>query len=393
MNRYLVERRAEGICSWLLDERNLALEARLDSGETSLIPGTILTVRVRDVVPAVGAAFVSADKDTVCFLPLQEAERAFFVHKGSSVRLQQGDELIVQVTRPAIGTKAPSVTAELSLQGFLTVIRTAGEPGVSRKVGAGTRDALRLLAEELSDGPFSCLLRTNAESAAISDIRAEAERQKEKLSSVIESGRHSLYGTVLYRPPSAWAARLSSLRQSELEEILTDDPELFSQMTAYAESFAPSLLPCMRLYKDQGWSMRDAYRLDRALSDASSSKVYLKSGAFLVIDRTEAMSVIDVNSGKMVFKKHTPRDESLLKVNLEAAGECARQIRLRNLTGIIMIDFINMEEEAHRQQLLEALREKCAADPVRTVVVDLTKLQIAEITRQKNGPAFSLKSR
>ena len=167
----------------------------------------------------------------------------------------------------------------------------------------------------------------------------------------------------------------------ELEEILTDDGDIFEELTRYLEESRPEELPKLVLYDDPLLPLQKLYSLETAISHALARKVWLKSGAYLVIEPTEALAVIDVNSGKYAGRKKI--DDTILKINLEAAEEIGRQLRLRNLSGIIIIDFIDMERAKDRECLMDSLRKIVSADPVKTTVVEMTKLNLVELTRKK----------
>jgi ribonuclease G len=185
---------------------------------------------------------------------------------------------------------------------------------------------------------------------------------------------------VLKKQPPRWISRILSLSGDEIDEAVTDDRELYRQMLEAVQSNGKKDLHC-RLYSDSLVSMEKVYSLEREMDRALGKRVNLKSGADLVIESTEALHIIDVNSGRSRSSKH--KEEALLAVNLEAAREAARQIRLRNLSGIIVIDFINLKEQKNSLRILDELRKAVFQDPVRTQVVDMTKLGLVEMTRQK----------
>ena len=162
---------------------------------------------------------------------------------------------------------------------------------------------------------------------------------------------------------------------------MTDDEELYQELQAYLKESQPEDLDKLRWYQDPLLPLKSLYRLNRAVEEATSPRVWLKSGGYLVIEPTEALVVIDVNTGKYAEKK--TMSETILKINLEAAREIGRQLRLRNLSGIIIIDFIDMKEEEHRRQLLKELEEVVRRDPIKTTVVEITRLNLVELTRKK----------
>ncbi len=174
---------------------------------------------------------------------------------------------------------------------------------------------------------------------------------------------------------------LQNVNQLWLTSILTDAPELFEKAREYLNAAQPEDLKKLSLYEDPGITLSSLYRLEHHLKEALQEKVWMKSGGYLVIQPTEALTVIDVNSGKSISKKQV--QEHYLKINLEAAEEIARQLRLRNLSGIIIVDFIDMKSDESRELLMQALSRAVSADPVPVRVVDMTKLNLVELTRKK----------
>ena len=181
--------------------------------------------------------------------------------------------------------------------------------------------------------------------------------------------------------PPLWLKRLLGLPFQELAASILEDEQLFRWAERFLEKENPLLKGKLQLYGDSMLSMDKLYSLERRLKEALQEKVWMKSGAYLVIQPTEALTVVDVNSGK--FEAGRQKEAAILKVNLEAARELARQLRIRNLSGIIIVDFINMQEADSRQQVLEELSACLTMDPILTRVIDRTKLDLVEITRKK----------
>ena len=183
---------------------------------------------------------------------------------------------------------------------------------------------------------------------------------------------------------AAYPSYIQGLRDTysgALEAILTDIPEYYGQMRSYLEAEQPEDIGKLQLYEDPTLPLLKLYSLEAAMESALSRRVWLKSGGYLVIEPTEALTVIDVNTGKYAGKKNM--EEAVLKINLEAAVETARQLCLRNLSGIIIVDFIDMAPEEHKKLLLDTLEAELKKDPVKTVLVEMTKLGLVEITRKK----------
>ena len=271
--------------------------------------------------------------------------------------------------------------------------------------------------EETEHGSCGLVVRTNGETVGIDAVFQEFETLYGRYQAICNAAANRTCYSVLYRPESFAVRAVRDLKISDGLEVVTDLPEIYrglkdalgssdDRTAEYSETAADSVAtemstaiadvpatgstmahgflttgrPSLRFYEDD-FPLTALYHLETILSQALSKTVWLKSGGNLVIEPTEALTVIDVNTAKSVSKKAS--EETYLKTNLEAAGEIAVQLRLRNLSGIIIVDFIDMKEEESRKTLLAALRRAIAADPVKTVLVDMTPLGLVELTRMK----------
>ena len=280
-------------------------------------------------------------------------------------------------------TKAPVLTANLSLPGRFCVL-TAGKTGVgfsAKLTDAAWKNQIRKMLQEKYFEGFGIIVRTNAGSAEPEQILQECEKLKDQLKQLIKESSSRTCYSCLYKTLPSYIAGIRDSYAGGLEEIVTDCQDLYDQLKDYLETSQAEDAGKLKLYTDEMLSLGKLYSLDNALSKALDKRVWLKSGGYLVIEPTEAMVVIDVNTGKYEGKKKL--EETVLKINLEAAAEIARQLRLRNLSGIIMVDFIDMNQEESKIQLMEALKTAVAKDPVKTVVVEITRLNLVEITRKK----------
>lgn len=232
--------------------------------------------------------------------------------------------------------------------------------------------------------PWNILIRTNAAQLTDEEIRQEAHLLGGQLEHLVEIAAHRPAGTCLYDIAPAYLERIRDLDRSQLQKVVTDDRDLFDQIMEYSQNACPDISEKLVWYEDPMLSMDKLYSLERRMELAVSRTVLLKSGASLIIEPTEALTVIDVNSSRMsASHKKADKEETALKVNLEAAEEIARQMRLRNMSGIILADFINLEQAESRKTLMTALSGFLAKDPVKAVVVDMTKLNLVEMTRRK----------
>ena len=391
---YVVSRRGSQIFSFLLNGSK-AVEIHCDACREDSILDEIYIGKVQNIVKNISAAFVEIAPGTVCYLPLEDLKHPVYTKKGTSHNIQQGDELLVQVKREGIKTKAPAVTTNLTLHGKYARLTTGStQISVSSKLPKEEKERLLRVVKDNSSADngslegmsagecaYGWLLRTNAGGASPEVIKKDLLRLQTKYEELMKTAQYRTCFSCLLARPSAYLKRLSDLYTKEVDEILTDDRELFEQMTEYFQENQPEDTAKLRFYEDRLLPMEKLYSLDCHLKEALGERVWLKSGGYLVIQPTEALTVIDVNTGKFTAGKK--KEAAFLKLNQEAALEAARQIRLRNLSGIVIIDFINMEETESETQLLRTLDGALRLDPIRTTLVDMTKLSLVEITRMK----------
>ena len=369
----------------ILFEDGKAMEIRCYEADSIL--GNVYRARVSNLSPNINAAFVDIKKGESCYLSMDD-------YHGE--KLKVGDLVTVQVVRDKIKTKRYAVTTDISLQGDCAVTTLFAPVGVSSKITDSARkkelktlmqnlliaeqDAQFYLAEgnvaeieRIKKLTLGGIIRTQAEHAEDAAITREIEGQARLLYSIMKKSEYATQYTCLYHTEVEYIKDIRRMHALQDVEIVTDIPEVTE---------AISEIP---LYTDE-YTLTLRYSLASLLEKTLLKRAYLKSGAYLVIEPTEAMTVIDVNSGKSIKGKNA--EEQFLKINIEAAKEIARQLRLRNISGIVMIDFINMKEESHNHELMKNLAEYVRTDPVRTTVVDMTKLGLVELTRQKGKRAL-----
>lgn len=369
----------------VLEEQGVIRELRAHPEGKEELLDTVWLGQVQKIQPFMNGAFVEIRKGLACFLSLYEQDFAYRPQDHGRHELKPGDAVLVQVSREASRRKNPCVTARISLSGkYMVLSRGKGGVGVSKKLSKRERERLRAIgaAFELPDRT-ELVIRTGARDVEEPVLREEfmaLQRQMEELLHLADT--RTVYSR-LKTPEPFYLQMLGELSASHtaLESIRTDDTEVYGRAKQYLEEKWPEKSSCLSLYEDSLLPLYKLYRLETVLEETLKEKVWLKSGGFLMIQQTEAFVSVDVNSGKFSGKK-TPQ-ETYRKINLEAAAEIARQIRLRNLSGMILVDFINMEEEENREELLETLRRLTASDSVQTEVVDITALNIVEMTRKK----------
>lgn len=360
-------------------------------GESSQV-GHIYIGRIQNMAPQLNACFVEIGPNPtgkgrqVCFLPLSEADMPFLINRPWDGKLKAGDELLIQITRDAQKTKACSCTTRISLNDDYFVITA----GVSKLLFSGKLDEswkqeqkVMLMSSmvQIDTAPtYQIMVRTMAGDLSPEQLTDRLLHMIEEYKRLYETASSRTCFTCLHKQSGQdmgdqlpWKMLVHPW---EYDEIVTDSKDIYAYLTG-----TEAIKQAIRLYQDPLLSLNRLYGLDSKLEDALKPRIWLKSGANLVIEPTEALTVIDVNSGKKEASKGT--DDSALQINLEAAAEIALQMRLRNLSGIIVVDFINMKEKEQERTLLKTLRDAAEGDTSRVHIVDITPLGLVEITRKK----------
>lgn len=369
-----------------LSEEERIVEIRLESDQEKSILGNIYTGQVENIASNIQAAFVQIEPGKRCYYSLAEAQRAVFSagRKGNGP-LRPGDELLVQVSRDAMKGKLPALTSNLNFTGRYLVLTTGDKKfGLSSKLALKDRHRLSGWLKEEAERPdkeFGIIVRTNAADASKEEILKELEWLKGRYHKAVVQGRNRTCFSLVLETEPFYVAAVRDAYGRDLDEIITDVPEIREMILGYLEEISPELKEKLRFYQDKLLPLYKLYRVETALDAIQKEKVWLNSGGFLVIQQTEAFVSIDVNSGKYTGKKKM--EETFRKINLEAAAEIGRQLRLRNLSGIILIDFINMENPDHRDELFHVLQKLLRKDPVKSRAIDITPLHILEMTRKK----------
>lgn len=360
-----------------------AVELSIEPEESGQILGNIYIGKVKNIMKNIQAAFIEIESGLPCYYAIEENQNPVFTRKTNSPKLVSGDELLVQVDREGMKTKAPSVTSTLSFTGKYLVL-TSGKCriGLSGKLSDSKKKELRELIEGFKSEQYGWIIRTNAKDASAKEILKEAKNLKAQYESLMNTAKHRTCYSVLYKTPQNHLTQLRDIYGEYLESILTDDRELFNSMSDFLREHQGGDQEKLSFYEDSLLPLKNMYNLEGVLNDALRERVWLKSGAYLVIQPTEALTAIDVNTGKFDSKKKDQED-TFLKINLEAAKEIARQLRLRNLSGIIIVDFINLKSLEYRKKLMDEFNHYLQQDPIKAVLVDMTALNLVEVTRKK----------
>ncbi len=329
--------------------------------------GDIYVGRVQNIVQNIRAVFVEIKEGVICYLP--ETECA-----GKKIRV--GDDLVVQVKKAAVKTKQPVVTQAIELVGYYCVVTTQNShKQISKKIEEEEKKRLLPLLEEFAEEEYGIVLRTNAAEAGLAAIQEECDRLTGELHSMMEHSRYRVCFSRLRKADPFYMPYIRSCRQEEYDRIITDVRTVYDDLQAQG-------VDKVQFYEDSSYPLEKLLGIGTKIQKVLEKRVWLKSGGNLVIEPTEALTVIDVNTGKAVDGKRS-RETTFFKINCEAAKEVARQIRVRNISGIILVDFIDMKNKQNERQLFDLLQRELQKDKTRTSLIDITKLGLAEITRMK----------
>jgi ribonuclease G len=296
--------------------------------------------------------------------------------------LRKGQEVLVQVSKESLGTKGARVTAFVSIPGrYIVYMPQARHVGVSRRIhDDAERDRLRGIVKGLPPPPGGFIVRTVAEGKGEEELAADIQFLSRLWAQVQARFDSAPAPTLLHEEMDVTFRVVRDLFSPEVDEFLVDSAEAYEKCLRFASSLVPQLAPRVKRW-DKNTPIFETTGIEREIDKALRRRVWLKSGGYIVIDHTEALVAIDVNSGKYVGKRDF--EETVLKINLEAVTEVVRQIRLRDLGGIIIIDFIDMERSEHRDQVFKALKRVLADDKARTNVLEISELGLVEMTRKR----------
>lgn len=341
--------------------------------------GNIFIGKIKNIVKNINAAFVDFGEGCMGYLPLEKMEDWIFTLRAREKQVTIGDELVIQVKKSAVKTKEPVLTGDLQFKGkYIVLLHGEENISCSHKIKDENwiKENLSKIREIL---PKECgaIIRTNAYENEL-DMVLELSEYLEIYQKISKKAKYKKKGSLLYQMPPAYIEQFLSLKDAQ---IVTDETKVY-------EKLVQSGGVQVSFYEDKLLPLRKLHSLETVIERAIRPQVWLKSGGYLVIEPTEALTVIDVNTGKVV-SKNKDREETFYKVNLEAAKEVAYQLRLRNLSGIIIVDFIDMKDNEHKKELLKYLEQCMASDSVKSILVDMTKLNLVELTRKRiNKPLY-----
>jgi ribonuclease E len=359
--------------------------------DTNQIDGNVYRGRVQNVLPGMEAAFVDIGipKNAVLYRGDVRYDKDD-IEGGSSSQpriedvLKAGQTILCQVTKNPIGAKGARLTQEVSLPGrFAVLVPNSTAFGISKRLGDNERRRLRRIIDEVKPAGHGMIVRTAAEGVSADELQRDVTSLLEQWNTIEAEATRADAPGLLYREPELAVRILREELNGEYRGVVIDDRALFEQVRNYVQAVSPELADRVEYYDTdaEGLPIFERYHVHEQLHKALDRKVWLPSGGSLIIERTEALTVIDVNTGKNVGK--TNLEETVFRNNLEAAEEVAHQLRLRDIGGIIVIDFIDMEVRENRDRVAASLRNALSRDKTRTQVFDISELGLVEMTRKR----------
>ncbi|MGD0153854.1 MAG: Rne/Rng family ribonuclease [Thermacetogeniaceae bacterium] len=371
----------------VLEKRRL-VEVYLERSFQMRLAGNIYKGRIENVLPGMQAAFVNIGLERNAFLYVEDVHTVPGKHESLPIQnlLREGEEILVQVVKEPFGTKGARVTTQLTLPGrYVVLLPDLACIGISRRITSEReRERLKGLAEEVRIPGSGLIIRTVAEGVSRDGLAEDVAMLNELWKRTKEKTARCSAPALLYQDLELVSWVLRDLVGEEIDRLVVNNSETYDRILELLGSDAQSFRRKVQLMESDLW---EEYGIDQEVTRTLRPKVWLRSGGYLVIDETEALTVIDVNTGKYTGSKNFA--DTVFRTNLEAIPEIVRQVRLRNLGGIIVVDFIDMEVAEHRAEILRRLEDELKRDKTRTYVLGLTHLGLVEMTRKKVRPSLS----
>lgn len=414
----VVDVQQKEISTALLEDSRL-VSLQKESRNIAYAVGDLYFAKVKKIMPGLNAAFVDVGYEKDAFLHYLDLGPQFSTYskfieaaledkgkvpdiskfkfepdipKGGAISdvLKPGMQLLVQIAKEPISSKGPRLTTELSFTGRFMVLMPFGDKiSISQKIKS-TEEKVRLrqLIGSIKPKGFSVIIRTSAENKRVAELIGELRSLIKNWGDAIAKLRNATPPTLVYEEESRAVGVIRDIFNPDFENIYVNDGEFFEQIREYVGVIAPDKKDVVKLYtKDT--PIFDNFNITRQIKSSFGKTVSFRSGAYIIIEHTEALHVIDVNSGNR-SKASSDQESNALEVNLRAAEEIARQLRLRDMGGIIVIDFIDMAKPEHRQQLVDHMRTVMAGDRARHNILPLSKFGLMQITRQRVRPALDI---
>jgi len=390
VERVMVVREKAGRTQIAVLEDGITVEHYVAKSEEASLIGNVYLGRVQNVLPSMEAAFVDIGRGRNAVLYSGEVDWDAATEEGGErpkrieAALKTGDSVLVQVTKDPVGHKGARLTSQVSLPGrYLVYVPGGGMNGISRKLPDTERSRLKAILKTLVPESAGVIVRTAAEGASEEQLTRDVERLQAQWAALQKAAQSEKAPALLHSEPDLLVKIIRDVFNEDFQKIVISGEEQHQVISDYLSQVAPDLLDRVEVYSEDADAF-DHYRVSEAIHKALERKVWLPSGGSLVIDRTEAMTVVDVNTGKFVGSGGN-LEETVTKNNLEAAEEIVRQLRLRDIGGIIVIDFIDMVLESNRDLVLRRLVETLSRDRTKHQVAEVTSLGLVQMTRKRLG--------
>lgn len=402
----------------LLEEGRL-VSLQKESRNLTYAVGDIYLAKVKKLMPGLNAAFVNVgyekdaflhyldlgphftsyskfltqlldDKKHLPSLPKFKTEPDIDKHGSITEQLEAGRELMVQIVKEPISSKGPRLTTEISFTGrYMVLIPFSNKISISQKIKSAEEKArLKQLVESIKPKNFGVIIRTSAEGKRVAELNNELKTLVQYWENSIAKAQKATAPAMIFEEESRIVGVLRDIFSPDFEQIQVNDPEIAAQIRDYVSLIAPDRKEIVKEY-DKDEPIFDHFGITKQIKSSFGKTVSFRSGAYIIIEHTEALHVIDVNSGNRT-KASNDQESNALEVNLRAADEIARQLRLRDMGGIIVVDFIDMAKSEHRQQLYDHMRQIMATDRARHNILPLSKFGLMQITRQRVRPALDI---
>ncbi|MFE7798869.1 translation initiation factor IF-2 N-terminal domain-containing protein [Nocardia sp. NPDC057440] len=373
-------------------EDNILVEHFVTSTGSASMVGNVYLGKVQNVLPSMEAAFVDIGRGRNGVLYAGEVNWEAAGLGGKERKIEQalkpGDQVLVQVSKDPVGHKGARLTTQISLAGrFLVYVPGGSSTGISRKLPDTERKRLKEILRDIVPADAGVIIRTASEGVAEDELARDVERLQATWRTIEKAadGKDSGAPKTLYEEPDLLVKVIRDLFNEDFSKLVIEGDRAWSTVEKYIGTVAPDLLARVARHENNGIDVFETHRIDEQLAKALDRKVWLPSGGTLVIDRTEAMTVVDVNTGKFTGAGGSNLEETVTRNNLEAAEEIVRQMRLRDIGGMIVVDFIDMVLESNRDLVLRRLTEALGRDRTRHQVSEVTSLGLVQMTRKKLG--------
>ena len=389
MSKIIVSRIESKIFSCLFDDFCLNRVCVADADRDSILDN-IYVGKVKNIVKNINAAFVEISDGIICYLELRDVRNPVFLNEKKNDSITVGDEILVQVTKDVQQSKAPVVSTSFGIKSD-NLILTHGKCniGISSKItDNSTKRRLNGLFDPFLNDKYGFIVRTSAKEEDNSVLLEEINLLINTYNNLVMKAKHSTCFNCVYYTSAAFICDIKEMINKNIEEIVIEDDNLYEVASTELSDICNKYSVTIRHYKDDTLSLTKLYSVESNIADLLKERVWLKSGGNIVIQHTEALTVIDVNTSKSIKIKGDCSD-TFLKINQEAAKEIAYQLSLRNIGGIIIIDFIDLKRDKDKRELLEYFQKYLNKDYVKANIVEMTKLNLVEVTRKKVKPPLA----